>query len=137
MLSRIISVQDEITELVHDRELKALVAAMKQEAKSKFSEILDTVQSKEFWRTAKCLVELSAPAMKGLGIQTNSRCSLGIMKMFSRLTVCVQRAMSAQAQEQALVIRALPECNGVTQWAPCPRRAGVAVMAWAGSFSGS
>ena len=63
MLSRIISVQDEITELVHDRELKALVAAMKQEAKSKFSEILDTVQSKEFWRTAKCLVELSAPAM--------------------------------------------------------------------------
>ena len=70
MLSRIISVQDEITELVHDRELKALVAAMKQEAKSKFSEILDTVQSKEFWWTAKCLVELSAPAMNLLRLYT-------------------------------------------------------------------
>ena len=66
----------------------------------------------------------TAKLWQGLGIQTNSRCSLGIMKMFSHLTVCLQRAMSAQAQEQALIIRALPECNGVTQWAPCPRRAG-------------
>ena len=40
------------------------------------------------------------------------------MKMFSHLTVCLQRAMSAQAQEQTLKIRALPECNGVKQWAP-------------------
>ncbi len=31
--------------------------------KSKFSEVLDIVQSKEFWQKAKCLVELSAPAM--------------------------------------------------------------------------
>jgi hypothetical protein len=48
---------------VHDRELKGLVAAMKPEAKAKFSEVLDIVKSKELWRTAKCLVELSAPAM--------------------------------------------------------------------------
>ena len=43
--------------------------------------------------------------------------SLGIMKKFTHLTVCLQRAMSAQAQEQTLIIRALPECNlnGVTQ----------------------
>jgi hypothetical protein len=32
MLSRVISLEDEITELVHDRELKGLVAAMKPEA---------------------------------------------------------------------------------------------------------
>ena len=63
MLSRVISLEDEITELVHDRELKALVASMKQEAKAKFSEVLAIVKSNEFWRTAKCLVELSAPAM--------------------------------------------------------------------------
>ena len=43
--------------------MKALVAALKPEAKAKFSEIVDIVQNKEFWRTAKCLVELSAPAM--------------------------------------------------------------------------
>ena len=36
---------------------------MKQEAKAKFSEVLAIVKSNEFWRTAKCLVELSAPAM--------------------------------------------------------------------------
>ena len=36
---------------------------MKPEAKAKFSEVLDIVKSKELWRTAKCLVELSAPAM--------------------------------------------------------------------------
>ncbi len=63
MLSRVISLEDKITQLVHDREQKALVAAMKPEAKSKFSEVVDIVQSKEFWRTAKCLVELSALAM--------------------------------------------------------------------------
>ena len=48
---------------MHDRELRGLVAAMKPEAKAKFSEVLDIVKSKELWRTAKCLVELSAPAM--------------------------------------------------------------------------
>jgi hypothetical protein len=48
---------------VHDRELKGLVAAMKPEAKAKYSEVLDIVKSKELWRTAKYLVELSAPAM--------------------------------------------------------------------------
>jgi hypothetical protein len=47
---------------VHDRELKGLVAAMKPEAKAMFSEVLDIVRSKELWRIAKCLVELSAPA---------------------------------------------------------------------------
>ena len=36
---------------------------MKPEAKAKLSEIVDIVQKKEFWRTAKCLVELSVPAM--------------------------------------------------------------------------
>ena len=54
---------------------------------------------------------------QGLGIQTNSRCSLGKMKMLSHLTVCLQRAMSAQTQEQTLITRALHECNGVTLWA--------------------
>ena len=36
---------------------------MKPEAKAKFAKIVDIVHNKEFWRTAKCLVELSAPAM--------------------------------------------------------------------------
>ena len=35
--------------------------------------------------------------------------------MLSQLTVCLQRAMSAQTQEQALITRALQECNGFTQ----------------------
>jgi hypothetical protein len=37
---------------VHDRELKGLVAAMKSEAKAKFSEVLNIVKNKELWRTA-------------------------------------------------------------------------------------
>ena len=43
---------------------------------------------------------------------------------FSHLTACSQRAMCEQAQEQALIMRALQECNGVTQWArgPAPGR---------------
>jgi hypothetical protein len=55
---------------LHDRELKGLVAAMKLEATAKFSEVLDIVKSKELWRTAKCLVELSAPAMMACVWQT-------------------------------------------------------------------
>ena len=42
---------------------------------------------------------------QGLGIQANSRCSLGIMKtrVYSHPPVCLQRAMSVQAQDQALI----------------------------------
>ena len=57
------SLEDEITQLLHDKELKAHVAAMKPEAKAKFAEVLDIVKGREFWRTAQCLVELSTPAM--------------------------------------------------------------------------
>ena len=56
------------------------------------------------------------------------------MKMYRHLTVCLQWAMSAQAKEQALIIRALPESNGLTHWAAPGRAAGTA---WTGSFSGS
>jgi hypothetical protein len=63
MLSRLIEVEDEIHQLVHDKDLKAAVAGMKADARAKFAEMLDTVQSKEFWKKAKALVELSAPAM--------------------------------------------------------------------------
>ena len=38
-------------------------AKAKAKAKAKFSEIVDIVQNKEFWRIAKSLVELSAPSM--------------------------------------------------------------------------
>ena len=41
---------------------------MKPEAKAKLSEIFDIVQKKEFWRIAKCLVELSVPAMNLLRV---------------------------------------------------------------------
>jgi hypothetical protein len=36
---------------------------MKPEAKAKFAEVLEIVKSNEFWRTARCLVELSSLAM--------------------------------------------------------------------------
>ena len=55
------------------RTLKGLVAAMKPEARAKFAEIVDIVQNKEFWRTAKCLVELSAPAMNLLRLVRDVR----------------------------------------------------------------
>jgi hypothetical protein len=42
-----------------DSKLKAVVAGMKQEAKAKFSEMVNMGQNREFWRPAKCLVELS------------------------------------------------------------------------------
>ena len=73
---------------------------------------------------------------QGLGMQTNSRCSPGTMKMFGHL----KRAMCAQAREQALIIGALPECHGgyAVGPLPAPGRPGlVAGKAWAGSFSGS
>ena len=41
---------------------------MKPEAKAKLSEIFDIVQKKEFWRIAKCVVELSVPAMNLLRV---------------------------------------------------------------------
>ena len=59
MLSSVMSLEDEITQLLHNKELKALVAALKPEAKAKFAEVLDIVKDREFWRTAQYLVELS------------------------------------------------------------------------------
>ena len=46
----------------------------------------------------------------------------GMMKMFSHLTACSQRAMSEQQQAQALQIRAWQrqECNTFTVRARCP-----------------
>jgi hypothetical protein len=56
-------VEAEIHQLVHDNDLKALAAGMKTDAKAKFADILDNVESKDFWRKAKALAELSSPAM--------------------------------------------------------------------------
>jgi hypothetical protein len=50
---------------VHDRELKGLVAAMKPEAKAKFSEVLNIHDCKEqgALEDSKVFSKLSAPAM--------------------------------------------------------------------------
>ena len=56
---------------------------------------------------------------------------------FSHLAACLQRAMSEQAQEQALIIRALQECNGVAKWACCQGQGTVSGTAQTGCFSGS
>ncbi len=45
--------QDEIHQLMHDKDLKSLVASMKSEAKVRFAAVTDIVQSKELWRKAK------------------------------------------------------------------------------------
>ena len=63
MLSREIELQDEIVQLVHDKELKLNVASMKADAKARFLEVLDIVEDREFWRKAKALVELCGPIM--------------------------------------------------------------------------
>ena len=63
MLSRQKELQDEIVQLVHDKELKTNVASMKAEAKARFAEVVDIVQDKEFWRKGKALVELCGPIM--------------------------------------------------------------------------
>ena len=63
MLSREIELQDEIVQLVHDKDLKATVTSMKPDAKARFSEVLDIVQNKEFWRKGTALVELCGPIM--------------------------------------------------------------------------
>ncbi len=57
MLSRVVSVEEEIDQFVHKQRsvfLKALVAAIKPEpagleAKAKFAEILHIARSKDFW----------------------------------------------------------------------------------------
>ena len=46
MLSREIAVGGNVVQLMHDKDLKTLVAEMKPEARTKFAEILKTVQSK-------------------------------------------------------------------------------------------
>ncbi len=50
MLSREIELEDEIVQLVHDKELKANVASMKADAKARFAEVVDIVEDREFWR---------------------------------------------------------------------------------------
>jgi hypothetical protein len=103
MLSRVISLEDEITELVHDRELKALVASMKQEAKAKFSEVLAIVKSNEFWRTAKCLVELSAPAMNLLRLADSDipGTGKGYHEMFETSKLLDSRSKSADSMSKS------------------------------------
>ena len=64
-----------------------------------------------------------------LGIQANSECSLGTMRIF--------RAMFEQAQEQALKIRAWHENHGVAQWARCPAPSRITGTARTGRFRGS
>jgi hypothetical protein len=63
MLGRLSEVQDEILHLMHDRDLKAVVATMKVESRQKFDDVVTIVQSKDFWQTSKALIELSSPAM--------------------------------------------------------------------------
>jgi hypothetical protein len=63
MLSREIALQDEIVQLVHDKDLKATVNSMKSDAKARFSEVVDIVEDREFWRKGKALVELCGPIM--------------------------------------------------------------------------
>jgi hypothetical protein len=61
MLSRKVELQDEIAQLLHDKELKTTVASMKADAKARFREVVDVVEDKEFWRKSKPLVELCGP----------------------------------------------------------------------------
>jgi hypothetical protein len=66
MLGRLSEVQDEILHLMHDKDLKAVVASMKLESRQKIDDvvtIVQTLQSKDFWQTSKALLELSSPAM--------------------------------------------------------------------------
>ncbi len=63
MLSREIELQDEIVQLVHDKELKTNVACMKADAKARFTELVDIVEDREFWRKRKALVGLCGPIM--------------------------------------------------------------------------
>jgi hypothetical protein len=82
---------------VHDRELKGLVAAMKPETKAKFFEVLDNVKSKELWRTAKCLVELSTPAMNLLHLADSNIPGTGKVyhEMFKTSKILEPRLKSA------------------------------------------
>jgi len=50
-------------QLVHDKDLKATVGSMKSDAKAQFSEVVDIVENREFWRKSKALVELCGPIM--------------------------------------------------------------------------
>ena len=61
MLSREIELQDEIVQLLHDKDLKATVASMKADAKARFSEVVDIAEDRDFWRKGKALVELCGP----------------------------------------------------------------------------
>ena len=63
MMSRESKLQDEIVQLVHDKDLKATVGSMKADAKAWFSEVVDIVEDREFWRKGKVLVELCGPIM--------------------------------------------------------------------------
>jgi hypothetical protein len=63
MLSREIELQDEIVQLVHDKDLKAAVSTVKSDAKARFSEVVDIVVNREFWRKGKTLVDLCGPIM--------------------------------------------------------------------------
>ncbi len=60
---REMELQDEIVQLVHDKELKASVASMKADAKARFAEVVDIVEDRKFWRKCKALVEYCGPIM--------------------------------------------------------------------------
>ena len=51
--------------LLNHKDLKAIVASMKADAKAQFSEVIDFDEYREFWRKGKALVELleSGPIM--------------------------------------------------------------------------
>ena len=51
--------------MLHSKDLKAIVAFMKADAKAQFSEVIDFDEYREFWRKSKALVELlvSGPIM--------------------------------------------------------------------------
>ncbi len=58
---------------------------MKTDAKAKFADILDTVQSKDFWREAKALVDLSVPAMNWLCLGVSDSNIPGTNKVYHEM----------------------------------------------------
>ena len=115
MLGRVTEVQDEIMQLMHDKELKTVVASMKAESRARFDDVVSIVQRKEFWQKCKALLELSAPAMNILRMAdsdipgTQARCIMlaegGMRRLFQRLRVSARlvstRAHPLQGSQQA------------------------------------
>ena len=60
MLSREIELQDEIVQLLHDKDLKATVASMKADAKARFSDVVNSVEHRESGEKAKHLLSFES-----------------------------------------------------------------------------